>query len=140
MISLKSFWDAISPGNHNLRAEPVPSSSSSFPSESQVVVIGSGLAGLTCAGVLASAGKQVTVLESHYHPGGAAHTFRAKAKGIKGDFCFDSGPSLYGGLSGERTSSPLKHVYQILGEEPEWIQYDRCQLAKHFVFNFLMHQ
>jgi len=31
-----------------------------------------------------------------------AHTFRARAKGIKGDFCFDSGPSLYGGLSGER--------------------------------------
>lgn len=95
------------------------------PSESEVVVIGSGLAGLTCAGVLAAAGKQVTVLESHYHPGGAAHTFRARAKGVEGDFCFDSGPSLYGGLSGERTSSPLKHVYQILGEEPEWIQYDR---------------
>ena len=82
-------------------------------------------AGLTCAGILAAAGKRVTVLESHYHPGGAAHTFRARAKGIEGDFCFDSGPSLYGGLSGERTSSPLKHVYQILGEEPEWIQYDR---------------
>ena len=65
-----------------------------------------------------------------------AHTFRARAKGVKGDFCFDSGPSLYGGLSGERilpshalgctngvgvqsrissgTSSPLKHVYQKL--------------------------
>lgn len=89
------------------------------------MVIGSGLAGLTCAGVLAAAGKSVTVLESHYVPGGAAHTFRARAKGVKGDFCFDSGPSLYGGLSGERTSSPLKHVYQILGEEPEWITYDR---------------
>jgi len=98
---------------------------STLPSESEVVVIGSGLAGLTCAGILAAAGKRVTVLESHYHPGGAAHTFRARAKGIEGDFCFDSGPSLYGGLSGERTSSPLKHVYQILGEEPEWIQYDR---------------
>ena len=95
------------------------------------MVIGSGLAGLTCAGVLAAAGKQVTVLESHYHPGGAAHTFRARAKGVEGDFCFDSGPSLYGGLSGERTSSPLKHVYQILGEEPEWIQYDRQDMAGH---------
>ena len=101
------------------------------PSESEVVVIGSGLAGLTCAGVLAAAGKQVTVLESHYHPGGAAHTFRARAKGVEGDFCFDSGPSLYGGLSGERTSSPLKHVYQILGEETEWIQYDRQDMAGH---------
>lgn len=69
-------------------------------------------------------------MESHYVPGGAAHTFRARAKGIEGDFCFDSGPSLYGGLSGERTSSPLKHVYQILGEEPKWIQYDRPGLCK----------
>ena len=65
------------------------------------------------------------MLESHYVAGGAAHTFRARAKGVSGDFCFDSGPSLYGGLSGECTSSPLKHVYQIVGEEPEWIQYDR---------------
>lgn len=93
--------------------------------ESDIVIIGSGLGGLTCAGVLATAGKSVTVLESHYHAGGAAHTFKAKAKGIDGDFFFDSGPSLYGGLSEECTSSPLKHVYQIIEEEPEWIKYDR---------------
>ena len=79
--------------------------------------------------ILSLRNTEVTVLESHYVPGGAAHTFRTRAKGIEGDFCFDSGPSLYGGLSGERTSSPLKHVYQILGEEPEWIQYDRLGLG-----------
>lgn len=92
---------------------------------SDIVVIGSGLGGLTCAGVLAAAGKSVIVLESHYKPGGAAHAFEAKAKGIEGTFLFDSGPSLYGGLSTERSPSPLKHVYQIIGEEPEWIAYDR---------------
>lgn len=90
-----------------------------------MVVIGSGLGGLTCAGVLAAAGRSVTVLESHYRPGGAAHAFKAKAKDVDGTFLFDSGPSLYGGLSDERSPSPLKHVYQIIGEEPEWISYDR---------------
>jgi len=92
---------------------------------SDIVVIGSGLGGLTCAGILAASGKTVTVVESHYEPGGAAHTFQTKAKGVDGKFFFDSGPSLYGGLSDDKTSSPLKHVFQILGEEPEWIKYDR---------------
>jgi len=80
---------------------------------------------LTCAGILAAAGRSVVVLESHYAAGGAAHSFKAKARGVDGDFVFDSGPSLYGGLSSERSSSPLKHVFQIVGEEPEWITYDR---------------
>lgn len=93
--------------------------------ESDIVVIGAGLGGLTCAGILAAAGKTVTVLESHYVAGGAAHTFKAKAKGVEGPFYFDSGPSLYGGLSEPTSSSPVKHVYQIIGEEPEWIKYDR---------------
>ncbi|CAE8705979.1 unnamed protein product [Polarella glacialis] len=93
--------------------------------ECDIVIIGSGLGGLTCAGVLAAAGKSVMVLESHYIAGGAAHTFKAKAKDVPGLFSFDSGPSLYGGLSDETTSSPVKHVFQIIGEDCEWIKYDR---------------
>ncbi|CAE7681886.1 CRTISO [Symbiodinium pilosum] len=89
-----------------------------------VVVIGSGLGGLSCGAVLASAGREVTVCESHYRLGGACHTFSAKVPEI-GEFHFESGPSLYSGLSLEASPSQLKHVLQIVGEEPEWISYDR---------------
>jgi NADPH-dependent 2,4-dienoyl-CoA reductase/sulfur reductase-like enzyme len=52
------------------------------------VVIGSGIGGLSCAAMLSYCGYKVTVLESHYLPGGAAHTFERKG------FKFDAGPSL----------------------------------------------
>ena len=42
-----------------------------------VIVIGSGIGGLTTAGLLArAAGKRVLVLERHTEPGGLTHTFR----------------------------------------------------------------
>ncbi|XP_034208427.1 prolycopene isomerase, chloroplastic isoform X2 [Prunus dulcis] len=66
----------------------------SFPGkpEADVVVIGSGIGGLCCAGLLARYQQDVLVLESHDLPGGAAHSFD-----IKG-FKFDSGPSLFSGF------------------------------------------
>jgi all-trans-retinol 13,14-reductase len=42
------------------------------------LVIGSGMAGLTVAALLAHAGRRVAVLEAHDAPGGYAHTFRVK--------------------------------------------------------------
>jgi 2-polyprenyl-6-methoxyphenol hydroxylase-like FAD-dependent oxidoreductase len=41
--------------------------------ETDVVVIGSGIGGLSCAALLAKYGLEVTVLESHTVIGGAAH-------------------------------------------------------------------
>jgi len=43
--------------------------------EVDYVVIGSGIGGLSCAALLGYYGYSVTVLESHYLPGGCAHSF-----------------------------------------------------------------
>jgi len=43
-----------------------------------VIVIGSGMGGMTTAAMLARLGKKVLVLEQHYIPGGFTHTFRRK--------------------------------------------------------------
>lgn len=70
-----------------------------------MVVIGSGLGGLCCAGLLARYGQDVLVLESHDRPGGAAHSFD-----IKG-FNFDSGPSLFSGFQSRGPqANPLAQV------------------------------
>ncbi len=43
-----------------------------------VIVIGSGIGGMTTAALLAKLGKKVLVLEQHYVPGGYTHVFRRK--------------------------------------------------------------
>ncbi len=55
----------------------------------QVIVIGSGFAGLSAACFLAKAGHQVTVLEKNDCAGGRARKFEAEG------FVFDMGPSWY---------------------------------------------
>lgn len=62
-------------------------------------------AGLCCAAMLARYGYEVTVCESHYALGGAAHTFE-----VKGHH-FDSGPSFFAGLSGELCLLILYFMY-----------------------------
>jgi phytoene dehydrogenase-like protein len=84
-----------------------------------VIVIGSGLAGLSCGALLSHCNRKVLVLESHDTPGGAAHSWERKG------FHFESGPSLYSGLSSAASPNPLKNVFQIIEEDCEWIQYDR---------------
>ncbi len=83
-----------------------------------VVVIGSGIAGLSCAALLARYGFNVTVCESHSIPGGAAHAFE------RNGFKFDSGPSLYSGLSYSPSSNPLRQVLDAIGEELPCVTYD----------------
>jgi len=75
------------------------------------------------------------VFESHYELGGVAHEFLSTESGqiIPSDrlnsssehlYKFEAGPSLYSGLSSPSSPNPLKHVFQIIEEEPEWITYN----------------
>lgn len=87
--------------------------------EADVIVIGSGLGGLCCGGLLARYNQDVIVLESHDTAGGAAHSFKIK------DYKFDSGPSLFSGfLSRGPQANPLAQVLDALGESVECASYD----------------
>ena len=43
-----------------------------------VIVIGSGIGGLSCGSLLALSNKKVLICEAHSKPGGAAHGFNLK--------------------------------------------------------------
>jgi phytoene dehydrogenase-like protein len=83
-----------------------------------VVVVGSGIGGLCCAALLSRYGFRVVVCESHSIPGGAAHAFERQG------FHFDSGPSLYSGLSYSPSANPLRQVLDVIGEDVPWLTYD----------------
>jgi predicted NAD/FAD-dependent oxidoreductase len=83
------------------------------------VVIGSGIGGLSCAGMLNYYGYSVCVLESHDVAGGVAHAFE------KDGFKFDAGPSLWNGMS-TKPYNPLREVLELVGEGDtiKYAQYD----------------
>ncbi|MBD2084795.1 NAD(P)/FAD-dependent oxidoreductase [Coleofasciculus sp. FACHB-542] len=83
-----------------------------------VIVIGSGIGGLTAGALLARYGKRVLVCESHAIAGGAAHSFSRQG------FHFDSGPSFYCGLTPGRGLNPLQQVLEVLGESLQAVRYD----------------
>jgi len=98
--------------------------------EYDVIVIGSGVGGLSCGSLLATAGRKVLVVESHYEIGGCAHEYAVNMKGqtipskaLSADennvFRFEAGPSLYAGLSPDQSPNPLKHIYQMIEEVSE---------------------
>ncbi|MGB3300738.1 MAG: NAD(P)/FAD-dependent oxidoreductase [Phormidesmis sp.] len=90
------------------------------------VIIGSGIGGLCCAALLAHYGKKVIVCESHTLLGGAAHGFE------RDGYHFDSGPSLYSGMSYSPSPNPLRQVLDIIQEDVAWANYDTwgCRLPE----------
>lgn len=94
--------------------------------KTDVVIIGSGIGGLCCAALLAHYGLGVTVCESHTLLGGAAHGFE------RDGHHFDSGPSLYSGLSYSPSPNPLRQVLDAIGEDLPWATYDTwgCRLPE----------
>lgn len=61
--------------NRSAVSSSVSVSAGAASHETDVVVIGSGVGGLSAAAMLSRHGDSVTVLESHYLPGGVAHAF-----------------------------------------------------------------
>jgi carotene isomerase len=91
-----------------------------FPSDSwDIIIIGSGIGGLTASNLLAYRGKKVLICESHAIPGGAAHSFTRQG------FHFDSGPSFYCGLTNQTPNlNPLTQVLDLVGESLDVVKYD----------------
>jgi phytoene dehydrogenase-like protein len=87
--------------------------------ECDVVVIGSGIAGLSSAALLSTYGLNVVVCESHSVIGGATHSFTRQG------YHFESGPSLYSGLKSRGPqANPLGLVLQAVGANVDIVTYD----------------
>jgi prolycopene isomerase len=93
-----------------------------FDEEYDVVVIGAGIGGLTCAAYLAKKGKKVKVFEQHFVPGGCCTSFSRKG------FKFDAGV-LH--LTGGKESGAFQKVMAALEMEQEL---DFREQFQRFVF------
>lgn len=92
-----------------------------------VIVVGSGVGGLSCAALCQTYGYDTLCLEAHDTPGGCAHSFKvfSQTASKATPFHFDSGPSLISGLS-SKGSNPLRQVLDAIGtaDRIEWKRYD----------------
>jgi len=104
-------------------------------SEYDVLIIGSGIGGLSAGALLSHYGYSVAIFESHYAPGGAAHGYSITKPNLKnsdssdesgGTFTFDTGPSFFSGLNSNypaKSSNPLRCILDIIDEQVPCIPY-----------------
>ena len=106
--------------NHPLAVRSSLASTQPQPQpQPDVIVIGSGIGGLSASlHLIHSHSKRVLLLESHYLPGGCAHTFPA-AKGYE----FESGPTVMLGCTGD-VLNPLSQVLNDAEVPVDWISYE----------------
>ena len=87
------------------------------PKDLDAIVIGSGIGGLTCAGLLSRCGKTVLVLEQHDRAGGCTHTYKSKG------FEFDIGIHYVGNI--EEGSMNRCLIDLITDHQLNWVEIDK---------------
>ena len=93
----------------------------------KIVVIGAGIGGAGCGALLAKAGHDVTVLESHPFEGGRCAAFEREG------FSFDFGVHMFS--RGEK--GPLGVLNRELGGDLKWITKDpACRVMGKMAFDF----
>lgn len=92
-----------------------------------IIVIGSGIGGLTAAALLAKAGKRVLVLEQHDRAGGYAHGFKRKKYSFDAGVHLTSGCGLYGFKGGQ----VIRKVLQAID------MYDQLEFVEVSPFAFI---
>jgi phytoene dehydrogenase-like protein len=102
-------------GFQSLRGDP--------KSNYDAVVIGAGIGGLICAGLLARAGVKVLLVEQHYMVGGYCSTFK------RGPFTFDAATHFYPLLGNPMTITGS--LLDRLGSRTKWVKMDPVD---HFHF------
>jgi all-trans-retinol 13,14-reductase len=84
-----------------------------------VIVIGSGIGGLTCAALLSKLGRKVCVLEQHYTAGGFTHSYEREG------FEWDVGVHYIGET--HKPHSQMRRLFDVISDgQLKWAPMDPC--------------